>query len=125
LAWLEFPQLIAYFAGVLGCAILTRRLMMGRFSDEQTRQVGWAFCPGALFGGMALASLTTPDWNPIALLWLFLPFYAFSAWALFFSLLVRRGSAPWPAGRRALLWTVPSLLLAPLVIAIGLVWMAS
>ena len=85
---------------------------------DWTRRVGWALCPGALIGGLLITSVAIADWNPIAILWLFLPYYAFAAWALLLSLLVRRGRDPWTAGRRALVWTVPSLLLVlPFIIA--------
>lgn len=119
MAWLDLPQLIVYLAGVLGCSMVAWRLMTGRFAASRTRQVGWALCPGALFGGVLITSATTPDWNPIAILWLFLPYFAFATWALYFSLLVRRGRDPWSAGRRALTWTFPSLLLVPLVVALA------
>ncbi|MDR3686599.1 MAG: hypothetical protein P4L93_06565 [Coriobacteriia bacterium] len=117
MAWLPLPQLIVYVVGLLGCSMVAWRLMTGWFDADSTRQVGWALCPGALIGGLLITSLAIPDWNPIAILWLFLPYYAFAAWALFFSLLVRRGREPWIAGRRALVWTVPSLLLVPFVVA--------
>jgi hypothetical protein len=118
LVWLELPQLVVYLAGLLGCSVVAWRLMMGRFADDLGRRVAWALVPGASIGGLAMASLTTPDWNPIAILWLFLPYFAFAMWALYFSVFVRKGGGVWSAGRRALLWTVPSLLLAPLAIAL-------
>jgi len=124
-AWLELPQLIVYVVGLLACSMLAWRLMTGRFDTKRTRQVGWALCPGALFAGALITSVAIPDWNPIAILWLFLPYYAFSAWALYFSLLIGRGREPWTAGRRALLWTVPSLLLVPFVVAAAVLLLAA
>lgn len=124
MAWLQLPQLIVYGVGVIGCSLLAWRLMTGRFSASRTRQVGWGLVSGALFGGLLITSVVIPDWNPIAFLWLFLPYYAFAAWALFFSLLLDRGRDPWSAGRRALVWTVPSLLLVPLVLALAILLLA-
>jgi hypothetical protein len=119
-AWLDLPQLIVYLAGLLGCSVLAWRLMTGCIAEDRVRQVGWALCPAAFFGGIVITAFTTPDWNPIAILWLFLPYFAFAVWALYFSLLLGRGRDTWSAGRRALAWTIPSLLLAPLLIALGL-----
>lgn len=125
MAWLDLPQLIAYTTGLLGCSMLAWYLMTGRFAGDRGRRIGWALCPGALVGGVIMASATTPDWNPIAILWLFLPYFAFAVWALYFSLLVRRGRDPWTAGRRALAWTYPSLLSAPLAVALGVLVLAA
>ena len=125
MAWLELPQLIVYVVGLLGCSMIAWRLMTGRFGADQTRRVGWVLCPGALLAGVLITSVAIPDWNPIAILWLFLPYYAFAAWALFFSLLVDRGREPWFAGRRALLWTIPSLLLVPFVVAAAILLLSA
>jgi hypothetical protein len=117
-AWLELPQLILYGFGVLGSSWLAWRLMTGRFAADRTRRIGWAFCLGALLGGGLVVAVTTPDSGPIAILWLYLPYFAFAIWALHFSIQLRRGCDPWTAGRRALRWTFPSLLVVPLAIAI-------
>jgi len=117
-AWLELPQLILYGSGVVSCSWLAWHLMTGRFDADRTRQIGWALCIGAVLGGALIVGVATPDSGPIAILWLYLPYVAFAVWALYFSLLLRRGRDPWSAGRRALRWTFPSLLLVPAFIAV-------
>jgi hypothetical protein len=119
-AWLEFPQLILYNACLFGCIVVAWHLMKGRHGDHGTRRVAGTFCLSALFGGMLIAVVTTPDLNPIALLWLYLPYFAFAIWALYFSVFISRGRDSWTAGRRALAWTYPSLFSAPLIVGLGL-----
>jgi hypothetical protein len=124
-AWLQLPQLIVYLAGLLGCSVVAWRLMKGRFWADRAAQAGWAFCGAAFVGGLAITSFAIPDWNPIAFLWLFLPYGAFAVWALYFSLLVRRGRGVWSAGRQAWVWTFPSLLVVPLLVAVAVLLLAA
>ena len=125
MAWLDFPQLILYHAALVGCVTVGWCLVSGRFADPWARWVRWVFPPGALLGGALIAVLTTPDWSPIALLWLFLPFFAFAIWAFYFALLLGRGRDPWTAGRRALTWTYPSLFSAPIGVALAVLLLAA
>jgi hypothetical protein len=114
--WLGFPQLIVYVAGLVLCSMTAWRLTSSRFFPRRhATGAGWALCPFALLGGLAIASATTPDPSPIAILWLYLPYFAFASWALYFSLFRKRGRDTWWAGRLALRLAMPSLLLVPLL----------
>ena len=125
MVWLELPQVVVYVSGIVGCSWLAWRLMTGRVPARLLLALGRALSASALLGGAAITAFSIPDWNPIAVLWLFLPYVAFSLWAFYFSLLIARGYDPWPAGRRALAWTYPSLLVAPLLVAAVTIVIAS
>jgi hypothetical protein len=118
LAWLELPQLILYITGLAGCSWLAWRLMTARFSAQAAPKVGRAMCVGAVVGGLAITVVVIPDWNPIAFLWLFTPYLSLAIWALYFSVLVSRGDSAWGAARRAVRWTIPSMLVLPVVILV-------
>jgi len=107
---------IAAYAGLLiGGVFVVYRLATGGWSPATAVPIGWALCPVALVGGMMVASVVTPDWNPITMFSFWIPFFTIGAWALYFSVFTMRGLDRAKASRRALLLSVPSLLLAPIV----------
>ena len=61
------------------------------------------------------------DRNPVTMLVRFLPYFAVSAWSLYFAVLLRRGVERVAAARRALIFALPTLLLAPLVLWVAVV----
>jgi hypothetical protein len=115
-SWLGIPGTVGYMAGIVAAAFVTWALVTGRLSEDTSAHAGWGLCSGALFGGLVLASAATPDWSPLTIFALWLPFFAFAAWALHFSLLKRSEIGVRVAARRALFRTVPTLLLAPVVL---------
>jgi hypothetical protein len=120
LHWLQVVALVFYVAGLIACALLVWGLMAGRFGKAQAVQGGMAVAPAGLLVGLVLASQVVPNSGPTTILLAYLPYFAFSAWFLYFAQLVARGRELPEAGMRALLWTFPSLLLSPL--ALGLLY---
>jgi hypothetical protein len=119
--WLGTVSIVGYAAAILGCLVVVFLLVTGRWEAGSAIPAGWALCPASLVGGLFLASAATPDWNPYTMFALFVPFFAISAWALYYSLYLKRGADRAKAGVRALFWAVPSLLLAPVVMLLLIV----
>jgi len=112
---LSVASVVAYAALLIGGIFVIYRLAAGGWNPATAVPAGWALCPGSLIGGMLVASAVTPDWNPFTMFALWVPFFAIGAWAFYYSLFTQRGLDQATASRRALLWSVPSLLLAPVV----------
>lgn len=116
--WLQIVVTVLYVAGLMGCSFLVRGLVAGDFDTAQAIQGGFALSPAALLIGFILASLVSPSSNLGILVVLYAPYFAFAAWSLYFSLLLRRGRERPDAAARALVWTLPSILLTPLGIGL-------
>ncbi len=106
---------VAYAGLLIGGVFVVYRLVTGAWHPATAVPMGWALCPVALVSGMIVATIVTPDWNPITMFVFWIPFFTIGAWALYFSVFTQRGLDRAKASRRALLLSVPSLLLAPLV----------
>ncbi|MDR3686596.1 MAG: hypothetical protein P4L93_06550 [Coriobacteriia bacterium] len=116
--WLQLFATVLYVAGLIGCGVLVWRLLEGGYPKPRAIQAGFALAPAALLVGLLLAAQVVPSSNLWMLTAVYAPYFAFSAWALYFSLFLQRGAEPSRAALRAVLWTVPSLLLTPLAIGI-------
>ena len=116
--WLQAVSTVLYVVGLVGCGVLVWRLLDAGFSKPRAIQAGFAFAPAALLVGLILAAQVVTSANIWVLSAVYAPYFAFAAWALYFSLLLQRGRESRPAALLAALWTVPSLLLTPLAIGI-------
>jgi len=116
--WLQIVVAILYAAGLFGCAMLVRGLVAGDFDTQQAIQGGLALSPAALLIGFFLASFAAPTPDSLIAVALYAPYFAFAAWSLYFALLLRRGRERPDAAVRALVWTLPSVLLTPLGIGL-------
>ncbi len=119
--WLAVLAVIAYIVGIVGCAMAIRRLVTGRWSVAAAGQASWALCSAALFAGILLASVAGADRNPVTMLARFSPYFAVSAWSLYFAIFLRRGVERVAAARRALVFALPTMLLAPLVLWVAVI----
>jgi hypothetical protein len=118
LQWLQVVATVLYVVGLLGCGVLVWKLLDGGMPNARAVQAGMSLALAALLIGLILAAqiVTSPD------LWLlsavYAPYFALAAWSLYFSLILQRGAEPPRAALRALIWTVPSLVLTPLAVGI-------
>jgi hypothetical protein len=116
--WLSVVAWTGYAVG-LGLSLwMVFAILSGRFEIGQVAQGGVTLAVACALVGFFLAYWATPDFNPFVMLGLYLPYFAVAAWSFHLSRLLAAGQEFDSSVRRALLLTIPSLLLAPL--ALGL-----
>ena len=113
--WLQLFATVLYVAGLIGCGALVWRLLEGGYPKPRAIQAGFALAPAALLVGL----LRRPGRAELQLVDAhggLRSLFCVRGVGLYFSLFLQRGAEPSRAALRALLWTVPSLVLTPLAI---------
>ena len=116
--WLGVLSYLAYGTFMAGCLYVVYRLVTGRWNADSSGQAGWVLCAVSLMGGLVMASAAAPDWSPLTMFGLWLPFFGISAWSAFYTRFVGKGMDRTKAGVRALVFAVPSLFLAPVAMVL-------
>jgi hypothetical protein len=109
---------VLYAAGLLGGLWLVLKMWRGGWDAGRFIQAGFALAATASVVGFVLAYEANPDWNPFTLLALYLPYFAIAGWSFHASRLVRAGANPSDARRKGVVWVLPTMLLAPVVMAL-------
>lgn len=123
MSWPSIAMSVLYGLG-LAASLVAAHFLVVRTPKMHLPLYGWLLGAIACIGGAILSSAANPDWNPVTMLLLFLPFWAVACWAAFFARLTARGAETTTAVRGAALRTLPALLLAPpglLIVVLG--WM--
>lgn len=121
--WFSIAMSVLYGLGLLA-SLVAAHFLVTRTPRMHLPLYGWLLGAIVCFGGAILSSAATPDWSPMTMLILFLPFWAVACWAAFFARLTARDTETTAAVRGAALRTIPALLLAPLGLLIMVLgWM--